>query len=415
MADEGVYLGSGERGDAWSGAQRSTLVLGPSRSGKTSSLIIPNILRSSRAVVTTSTKPDVIEVTSRARRDIHTMVFDPSGTVDIPPWVHRVGYSPIEHSVRWDDAVVTARSLAASRFFNRSSHDHFVERSSTLVASLLHDAALRHVSLGRFANDIDTRRIEPALELLRTHHGSDHPSVAGLEGVLAASDRELASIWSTASSQLEGVRTEAARHAARLPPLRIDEFLDGGHHLHIVAPSRFQAVTAPLVVGMIHSVLHRTYDRPSSRVLLALDEIANVAPLPDLTTIVSEGGGLGVTTLACLQDLSQARHRWGEVASGFLSLFPTSVILPGITDRDTLELVSLVAGQQQHWQRTTQLDHRGRVRGHSIHQAASSRLTPADIATGPPHSALALTDRNAIHRLQLRPYYLDRSRDRDLS
>ena len=166
---------------------------------------------------------------------------------------------------------------------------------------------------------------------------------------------------------------------------------------------------------MIHSVLHRTYDRPSSTLLLALDEIANVAPLPDLTTIVSEGGGLGVTTLACLQDLSQARHRWGEVASGFLSLFPTSVVLPGITDRDTLELVSMVAGQQQHWQRTTQLDHRGRVRGHSIHQASTARLSPADIATGPPLSALALTDRNAVHRLRLRPYYLDRSRERDLS
>ena len=415
MSDQGVYLGAGEHGDAWSGSQRSTLVLGPSRSGKTSSLIIPNLIRSSRAVVTTSTKPDVIAVSGAARRDIHTIVFDPSGTVDIPPGAHRVGYSPIEHSKRWDDAVITSRSLAASRFFNRSPHDHFVERSSTLVASLLHEAALRDVSLGRFANDVDQRRIEPALDLLRIHHGSDHPSVAGLEGVLSASDRELASIWSTASSQLEGVRSEAARHVARLPPLAIDDFLDGGHHLHIVAPSRYQAVTAPLVVGMIHSVLHRTYDRADSRLLLALDEIANVAPLPDLTTIVSEGGGLGVTTLACLQDLSQARHRWGDVASGFLSLFPTSVVLPGITDRDTLELLSLVAGQRHQVQRTTQLDHRGRVRGHSVHQVSSPRLSPADIATGPPHSALALTDRNELHRLQLRPYYLDRSRDRDLS
>jgi type IV secretory pathway TraG/TraD family ATPase VirD4 len=195
----------------------------------------------------------------------------------------------------------------------------------------------------------------------------------------------------------------------------IDEFLDGGHHLHIVAPSRYQAVTAPLVVGLIHSVIHRTYDRPESRVLLALDEIANVAPLPDLATIVSEGGGLGVTTLACLQDLSQARQRWGDIAHGFLSLFPTSVVLPGITDRATLELVSLVAGTRETTQRTTQLNPRGRVNGHSLHQVSSARLSPADIARGAPHSALALTDRNEIHRLTLRPYYHERSMVRDRS
>jgi hypothetical protein len=62
---------------------------------------------------------------------------------------------------------------------------------------------------------------------------------------------------------------------------------------------------------------------------LALDELANVAPLPRLASIVSEGGGQGVLTMACLQDLSQARSRWGTSAEGFLSLFPTTVVLPG--------------------------------------------------------------------------------------
>jgi len=64
-----------------------------------------------------------------------------------------------------------------------------------------------------------------------------------------------------------------------------------------------------------------------ARLLLALDELANVAPLPRLASIVSEGGGQGVVTLACLQDLSQARSRWGTSAEGFLSLFPTTVVL----------------------------------------------------------------------------------------
>ena len=49
--------------------------------------------------------------------------------------------------------------------------------------------------------------------------------------------------------------------------------------------------------------------------------------------------------MACLQDLSQARGRWGEAADGFFSLFGTKVLLSGIGDMNTLEAVSRLAGQ----------------------------------------------------------------------
>jgi len=47
-----------------------------------------------------------------------------------------------------------------------------------------------------------------------------------------------------------------------------------------------------------------------------------------------------------LQDLSQARARWGDqAADGMLSLFQTKLILPGVCDPKTLEAVSLVLGE----------------------------------------------------------------------
>ena len=50
--------------------------------------------------------------------------------------------------------------------------------------------------------------------------------------------------------------------------------------------------------------------------------------------------------MACLQDLSQARDRWGEAAAdGFLSLFQTKLILTGIADTRTLEAISLALGE----------------------------------------------------------------------
>ena len=63
--------------------------------------------------------------------------------------------------------------------------------------------------------------------------------------------------------------------------------------------------------------------------------------------MVSEGGGQGLLTLACLQDLSQARGRWGGAADGFFSLFGTTVVLPGIGDVRTLEALSALAGEEE--------------------------------------------------------------------
>ena len=79
--------------------------------------------------------------------------------------------------------------------------------------------------------------------------------------------------------------------------------------------------------------------------LFALDEVANIAPLEELPQIASEGGGQGLILLAALQDLSQARRRWGAQADGFLTLFGTKLILPGIADSRTLDAVSTMLGE----------------------------------------------------------------------
>ena len=286
LHDDGVYLGRGHHGDASSGSQRSTLVLGPSRSGKTSSIIIPNLLMTARSCVVTSTKSDVVTLMARARTDGATLLFDPSGTVPTPRGVHRVGYSPITQSSHWDGAILATRTLidVARRGRGDRSDDHWTERASAIVAPLLHAASLRHESLGQLASRIDERKADDVLGELHERYGDHHPAVTLLRGVLATEERERSGIWSTASGLFAGMRTDAARASAREAPLDVAAFLSGAHQLHIVAPSRHQMVSTPLVVGLIDELVHATYDRHEggARLLLALDELANVAPLPRL-------------------------------------------------------------------------------------------------------------------------------------
>lgn len=411
LSDNGVYLGRGARGDAMSGHQRSVLVLGPTRSGKTSSIIMPNLLMTSDSCVVTSTKDDVINAMARVRHDGATLLFDPSGTIATPPGVQRVGYSPLRQSTTWDGAVLAARSLldVARRGRGERGDDHWSERAGALVAPLLHASALRDESLGQLAARVDERRCDDLARELRERHGEHHPAVSLLAGVLATEERERSSIWSTAAGLFAGVRTEAARAAAREAPLDVDAFLRGPHQLHIVAPSRHQSVSIPLVVGLVEEIVHATYDRhhDGARLLLALDELANVAPLPRLAGVVSEGGGQGVLTLACLQDLSQARARWGPSADGFLSLFPSTLVLPGIADRATLETLRQLAGRELVATPSVQRDAKGRARGHSLVWNDRDRMTVADLAHGREGHALGLDARNRLHWVQLTPAHRD--------
>jgi type IV secretory pathway TraG/TraD family ATPase VirD4 len=100
-----------------------------------------------------------------------------------------------------------------------------------------------------------------------------------------------------------------------------------------------------LVVALLDQIRTAVYRAgPNPAMLFALDELAQVAPLPDLASTIAEGGSQGLVVMACLQDLSQARARWGTAADGFLTLFTHKLVLSGIADIPTLKAISALAG-----------------------------------------------------------------------
>ena len=154
--------------------------------------------------------------------------------------------------------------------------------------------------------------------------------------------------------------------------------------MYICSPGRRQRLFAPLVVGAIADVRDATYDLERAGVhraptLLALDEMANIAPIPDVAAMVSEGAGQGLLVLVCLQDLSQARQRWGPEADGWFSLFGASVVLAGIADQSTLRMLNALGGD--HEVATTTLSQsigrRGRLRPSSSVRPSARPATPS--------------------------------------
>jgi len=425
-SSRGIYLG--HEGTEWCYAApgQSVLALGPPRSGKTSSLIIPNVLSSAGPVVSTSTKPEVLDATVGARsRRGRCLVFDPTGSVPTRPGTEPLRWSPLQSATTWNGALTAARTLVDVAGPTRGESSHWNERAGLLLATLMHAAALDGEEMRTVLGWVDRRQAMPARQVLAGPPGGPTDLADdALRGIEATDEREQSGIWSTASGALSGYRTEEALAATSRPTFDAAAFVRSADTVYVCAPGHRQALVAPLVVGLVEDVRVAAYERsaleggrpPTAPVLLALDEVANIAPLPTLPSMISEGGGQGLVTLACLQDLSQARRRWPGEADGFPSLFGTTVVLPGIGDVATLEALSVLAGEEELPTRTVSVGRSptghlltdavtgGRLQhGESAGTQWRRRLPPDLIARGVPGYAVSFDERNQAGWVPLAP------------
>lgn len=375
----GCYLGMSKGQPVFGPPEHCALVLGPPRSGKTSGIVVPNVLAAG-GVVAVSTKRDVLDETLHERAAVgRCLLYDPSGTVPVPAGVDRVGWSPLDASKTWSGAVAIAESMvgAARPSDGRGESAHWSERSAALLATLFHAATLDGAAMDDVVSWVNRREPERAERALS--HADRELPLDLLDGIVQTDSREQSGIWSTASSVLAAYRTEAAIESSALPPACFEALLHGRDTLYVVASSEHQRHAAPLVAGLVRDLREHVYaqalaGQPSSSpppatrtvatapaptttarrpVLLVLDELANIAPLHDLPELVSEGGSQGLLTLACLQDLSQARTRWGTIADGFTSLFSSKIVLGGLGDARTLREIALLTGDHDVPSRST--------------------------------------------------------------
>jgi type IV secretion system protein VirD4 len=416
--DHGVFLGESRDGFMFAPAQHGVLVLGPPRAGKTTSIVLPNLFCANGSVLAISTKPDLLDTTLHARSRLGpVLLFDPSGSIT-RDGVVTVGWSPLASARSWDQAVLTAEAMVgATNRHAAGDQSHWNERAGALLATLFHAGALMERQMADIVKAINRRQASEFItELGRAASYLAHDL---LVGITETDSREQSGIWSTASGVLSAYRTESALASTTIDPFDADAFVKTRQTLYICATGDTQTHVGPLIVGLIRDLRTAAYrfaahrsltsgehcSRSHPPVLLILDELANIAPIHDLPTLIAEGGSQGLVAIACLQDLSQARARWGIAADGFFSLFGAKVVLPGIGDTRTLEAVSLLAGDIDVTTRSVSSGPRHRTFGSrrtaSVSSRRQRRLPPDAIAVpragqatlllGAKVSAIALT------------------------
>ena len=252
----GVFLGSGPSGPLCAGPEQAVLVLGPPRSGKTTSVVVPTVLSAPGAVVATSTKTDVLSMTLRSRSGRgRCWLFDPSGTVTIPDGVTRLSWSPVSGCEDWGQAVATAHVLARAARPGRGlvDGDHWTERAEALLAPLLHAAALAGLDVSWVLRWVLRREITEPSVMLARRRGNQ---LAGetLSGIGSTEERERSGIFSTAAGILAAYRSPSALEVAARPNIDIEAFVRSSDTLYVTAPGDSQSQLAPLVVALVDRI-----------------------------------------------------------------------------------------------------------------------------------------------------------------
>jgi type IV secretory pathway TraG/TraD family ATPase VirD4 len=389
----------------------SKLVVAPVRMGKTGRQAVADVLRAPGAVLATSTRFDLLELTIMERKRTGTvMVFDPEGRT---PWPTTMRWSPIAGCENYDTALRRAVAICSARpLTDTKSGGYFGGQAEGVMAALLHAAALVGVGVDELRGwstslsrrpvhilDTDSDTALGAANELRTiidSAESSHDSTGGraIYGTLALLLRSLAS-----------PATRAACSPGKNGHLDIDAFIrDGRDTLYLVSRGRKNSA-APIVNALAKEILHRAdvlsqlataeqlampaygdlrLDPPLRAVL---DEAANVTPLDDLPERMADSGGRGIETYVYVQSLSQLRQRWGpEQAIEIWDNSSVKLVLGGLSAPRDLEEISRLLPERAIDQASISS---GPDRSHvTVSQRMQRALTPDEIRELPDGQAL---------------------------
>lgn len=362
----GTYLGVAVR----LRGEDCALTIAPSRAGKTTRIAAGRIVDAPGGVLATSTKADLVYLTVNhpGRTPGRCHVFDPDRLLDRPQpcrWDAVAGCGDVREALTRARAMVAARPLTAER-----NASFFEGASETVLRCLLHAAALEGLSMREVLAWARDFADDHPYEILRTHPLAAPGWLEDLRRFCRSGAPE--TISSTAMSLALVLKSLADPQVLDLvcpatgAGLDVEAFVRAGtDRLYLLSEGGDGISTAPLVTAFASAVVsaarRHSQTRPGGRLhpplTLVLDEAANVAPLPDLPLLMSDGGGRGMTTWAFVQSFAQLRARWGrDGADTIWGASAAKLLLGGCTEADDLERISRIIGDR--W--TTRRSHTSR-------------------------------------------------------
>ncbi|MBQ1107465.1 type IV secretory system conjugative DNA transfer family protein [Streptomyces sp. 404i] len=276
-------------------------------------------------VLVVTSDPTVWAETKDARAKLGPiLVYDPGHLCDTPARLH---WSPTAGCELPDIAAARAAALLAPVRPQARIDAAVADTAQTLLQCWLHAAAVDGRPFRQVLRWASGSGAHEPVRLLRTHPKAASGLAGLLESALTAypERREVAQeLTVRAFAALSTVHIREACTANRADSLALESFVDEGGTLYLVGEPiedpRSRPGAMPLLTALAADVVEhgrrmaaRSSDgRLDPPMTLVLDDVAAVAPLPQLPELLTTGQHRGMPALVLLRSREQGRARWQE-------------------------------------------------------------------------------------------------------
>ena len=453
----GVNIGISHGVSVWATSEQPLYVLGPSRSGKTTSVVIPLIMEAPGAVVATSSRRDLVDATYRYRSHGWTMpersqntpasinaqkpltgragncyLFDPlnvagsenpSKDPSLPP---RLNWDPIAQCINPRVARSCAETMVNTVGI-QGDNQSWANAAIDVVQGLLYAAALENKTLTDiYTWSLSAQACQNAARILRKYTQNttanlwaEHIETLVSEDARISNSKMLGVTGAFSSLSLDQVR-HAVTVDTRYPVLNIDEFVQSSDTVYLLSELRAShGASAPGAGVFLTMFLTQVRDaarriaptrlggRLQPPLTLVLDEIANIEPWQALPQLFTAGTGEGIWPCAFFQSRKQAEDAYGK-AEGQMWESSNKVVMGGLSIDSELREISLLTGQRSITHMDDSYSTNGGLLGGGSTSSRSEKvavLEPDEVRRLPYGYALNLHTSHRPGFIQLLPFW----------
>ncbi|MEU0155613.1 type IV secretory system conjugative DNA transfer family protein [Micromonospora fulviviridis] len=407
VTDHGVYLGESVVGPThgrrlYASYRDVILAIAPPQSGKTAWLM-GTIIDAPGAVVATSTKHDIYEMTHHLRRegDRPVLLFNPAGLGSLESTLR---WNPVRgcehHATAQSRAAAMTRGVRAMRQGHSDDSGFWEDQATKVLRCFLMAAALDGQGMATVAKWVNTPTDHQALEILREHSARVPAGWVGelRQVVTSEAEKTRDSIFLTLSQSMQFMANPAVAAIVAPGPgedaLDLDQFIASRGTLYLLGDDKS---LAPLLVALTQHLFEgakvHASRQPGGRLdppmSFILDEAALIVPV-DLTRWVADAGGRNIAIVIAAQALAQLYEIYGERGGQVVKTAAnTQLYFGGLTLTEDLNAIAEACGTYVTKQHTeTEGERRGRST--STTEVRRPTIEPALVREIPEHHALVL-------------------------
>lgn len=338
------------------------LTLAPTRTGKSVTTIIPNLLRYRGSAIVFDPKGELYEKTSAWRRDnvgpVYRIAPFDDGSDPATEGFPRHGLNPLAEVRSQRDARAIAQLMFpkdpnASEFFNDDAASFL-----TAVIQYILKVAPEHLRNFATVREAVSAPLDKFSKLVAKMRTSAIPSVReAADNVLGKSkDRGLPNLRDTLHSKLSLWSDPEVVALTDRDDFRFSSLKDQAATVYITVPFRLIEPYAPVLKVILKSALDGTSEtqrKPKYPVLFVLDEFLSLGPFNEFRSAIRTHASAGVRLWFFLQELGELqRHYPGTAWQAFFNTSARQFF--GIDDQFTAGVIAEALGNQTLAYRSTQ-------------------------------------------------------------